>query len=305
MLSRAYFGCGIAILAVTGCQAYNPYGFGPMGTYPGAMPMSPAPGTTYVTPPVTVPQGSTLPAAPGTALGSVPGQSSHMDRSKLYGQPLPSTPANGGTPKGMVPDYRDPAAPIGLGQPVRTPLADDDDDFQKDIKNPTGKFTDDPDDAGASLDNRQIPTTLDGFEEPVPFQPAAYTAEVAAASDTDESRPNPYAHDAQNYSWFRGVVEFDKQAQAWYLIYNPDTDVDDRFGGSITLAPNPKLNVLQPNDVVLIKGKIDEEQQDRFGKPVYQIDVAHRLVPKKAAPGDENVAESSAAAEPNELFMGP
>jgi hypothetical protein len=308
MLSRVCFGCGLAVLAITGCQSYSPYGYGPMGTYGypagGAMP----PGTTYVTPPMSVPQGSMAPSAPGTTIGAMPAgpRASQSEPSHLYGQapgqiqPKGSS-TNGGSTKGLVPEYDDPSAPATLGKPTMVPEVQDEAEFQR--KDPTGAFTNERLDEQGSLPNQQIPTT-EPFEQPVPFQPASFTQEVAAGEpEASPERPNPYAHDAQKFSWFRGVADYDEQAQAWYVVYNPEAASSDPYGGSITLAANPKLNVLHRNDVVLVKGKMSEEKLDRFGKPVFQIDVAHRLVPKKPMSASADVAETTA--EPQDLFTGP
>ena len=213
-----------------------------------------------------------------------------------------SPPATG---QKLVPNYADPSMPPSLD------AADDDAfgdpaSFKQDQKGkPAAKPAADPATELKMLeeddDVSQIPTE-DPFQSPVPFQPASFSGEVApgaqptAATDS-AARPNPYAHDAQNYGWFRGVVNYDEKGESWFVVYNPEPDSADIYGGSITLAQHPKQTVLRPNDVVLVKGKVDAAQTDRFGKPKFVIDFAGRLTPKKATAAAAAAAEKSTDAD--------
>ena len=118
------------------------------------------------------------------------------------------------------------------------------------------------------------------FEEPdaesfqEPFRPASNTV------STPTARPNPYDYDRENYTWLRGVVDYDTTHQTWHIIYNLRPDKDDRYGGSSTLSDSPQLSSLQPNDIVLVEGRFDANSRDNIGKPTYRIDHVARLVPK-------------------------
>jgi len=120
------------------------------------------------------------------------------------------------------------------------------------------------------------------FEEPdaesfqEPFRPASNTVSTSIPT----SRPNPYDYDRENYTWLRGVVDYDTKHQTWHIIYNLRPDQNDRYGGSSTLSASPQLNSLKPNDIVLVEGRFDPNSRDNIGKPTYQIDHVARLVPK-------------------------
>jgi hypothetical protein len=127
------------------------------------------------------------------------------------------------------------------------------------------------------MNNRRLE---DDFADPMPVQTASFAESAPAVAN--DSRPNPYAHKA-DFGWVRGVADFDAATDSWYVVYNPEPDPQDPYNGSLTLAPHSKLKSLHPNEVVLVTGKIDQEQLDRFGKPKYTITELNRLRPKAVA----------------------
>ena len=104
----------------------------------------------------------------------------------------------------------------------------------------------------------------------------------AARPAANDSRLSPYAHKA-DFSWVRGIADYDAASSSWYVVYNPEPDREDPYSGSLTLGPHAKLQTLRPNDTVLVMGKVDEQDLDRFGKPKYTISDLLRLQPKKVA----------------------
>jgi len=91
--------------------------------------------------------------------------------------------------------------------------------------------------------------------------------------------PSPYDFDRARYTWLRGKVDFEEGTKSWQIIYN--LNGNDKFGGSLTLADDPKLKKLQNDDVVLVEGKVDESKKSDRGKPVYKIDnLFGPLIPK-------------------------
>jgi hypothetical protein len=129
------------------------------------------------------------------------------------------------------------------------------------------------------------------FQQPksaTPIAPAAAPAKGGSSTTIDPpgapmsnatGAPNPYAYDRERYTWLRGKVDYDEGTRSWQIIYS--LNGNDKFGGSLTLADDPKLKKLQNDDVVLVEGKVDESRKGDRGKPVYKIDnLFGPLVPK-------------------------
>lgn len=89
----------------------------------------------------------------------------------------------------------------------------------------------------------------------------------------------PYGRAPNGRAWFRGLVDFDEQENAWYLIYNPEPDASDTQGGTITLVEHPNLKLFKPDDVILVEGQFDPSVTDRYGNAKYRASVIRRLVP--------------------------
>lgn len=266
--------CGLLGLAAAGCQSYSPYGYGYPSNYGypggyGAPTYAPPPGgmqpggAPVYSPPINTGPATTTPPA-----NSPPSS----------GQLQPFSGGTASQPEKLVPEYNDPNSPATLGQPQG-------DEFKPPVEktpaNPGQTSLDPPAEFETGAESGGVQTAdATMFEEPQPFQPVSHEA---PAAEQAADRPNPYAHDAQNYRWFRGIAEYDEQNKSWQVVYNPTPDEQDRFGGRITLADHPKLDVLNANDVVLVEGRVDEQQPDAAGQPKFAIEHAVRLTPKKAA----------------------
>jgi len=267
---KPHITCGLALLLLSGCQWYSPYGYGYPGTYaapPGTvMPQStyPAPGT-YVQPgsPSLAPQspsgGSQEQWRAPTPIGPQPNGASDA--------PLFNPNSQGGASSdGLVPKYGEPGSLPGSGASRSS------DDEEETPFSQTGAQS--PDTAqAANVRNADLTADAsDGFEEPVPFDPSSGTR---AASGT----PNPYDYDRDAYSWLRGVVDYDPREKTWHIIYNLRPGEDDRLGGGIRLLNDEKLRLLRNQDVVLLEGTVDYDHLDRNGKPQYRVDHLARLKP--------------------------
>jgi len=304
-----------------GCYSHTPfrqYGYGsggypmPRGNYvtppggagSGATPQ-PRDGTLGAPAPLNGRQGSGLGAPqPG---GSSPGNNT------------PRYEANNGdtsSEKNLVPDYQDPDDTSSNGTSGgetdpnsfnfdNSPDGDSntDDNNRTDRQNNNGS-TDDvqspfgPGAAGNSSSGdgsiqlaggqRGAGNRVTNNNKPQRFQPPedvkALSGNEGGASTSGKTgktaeTPNPYAYDRQNYTWLRGKVDYDEKTQSWQIIYS--LDPQDKYGGSFTLVDDPKLKVLQNDDVFLVEGKIDHDDEDARGKPRYEIDhLFGPLVPK-------------------------
>ena len=265
--------CGLVLLMLAGCRN-SPYGYG----YPAGGGYGPAMGgTTFITP-GSVP-GS--PVMPGQPIASPPpGTGGSGGGTSIGGRPaLTPTSDPGGK---QVPNYADPNDP-GSTSPTASRPRDleihDEADFQGPMKekNKLDELKNDSeDDFGSSMNDRR---PEDDFADPMPVQTASFAEAASPAAKTD-SRLKPYAHKA-DFSWVRGVADYDASSSSWYVVYNPEPDREDPYSGSLTLAPHAKLKALHPNEIVLVMGKVDEDQVDRFGKPIYAVSDLMRLQPKK------------------------
>lgn len=269
MLSRASILCGFVILVGAGCRTYSPYGCGTAGCCPGpmTMPSSPYPPSgPILTPssPTTFPQGSTP---------------------QGFGSNAPPYNPGTTTPTGNVPNYPDPNGPSAQKakqNQIRDDFENSNEQFN-DKSLESKKLRDMEEDTGGN-NSSYTPKSDDEFESPTPFKAIVKTSGESFDGDGPETgvqgnRPNPYLHDAKSYSWLRGIASYDEDEQVWYLIYNPDPDENDKYKGSIALADHPTLSALQQNEVYLVEGKVDSEQDGRYGKPKYVIQVIHHLVP--------------------------
>lgn len=92
--------------------------------------------------------------------------------------------------------------------------------------------------------------------------------------------PSPFAYDADQYKWLRGVVSFDERRRNWQIMYSRAPNETDDFGGTATLVTDERFEQLNANDVILVEGEFDAHQRDELGKPKYRVDHLARLVPQ-------------------------
>ena len=127
---------------------------------------------------------------------------------------------------------------------------------------------------GPVLTQHQQPQSA-GFQTAV--SPAPQRRTVARTSATTAPSSNPFAYDASQYRWLRGVVAYDQASNSWQMVYSASPETDDKLGGSVTLVPDQRLKSLRNNEVVLIKGQVDNSSRDQFGKPRYRVQQISRV----------------------------
>lgn len=299
---------GMMLVFLGGC--YRPYYYAPpMQTYQG--PVAPiqtlTPGPSYV--PGQVAPGGLQPIPADQSLGSGSSQpfyGSGSNGSSTTPQPTfdnsgdPGVynpqPNNGGG-SNAVPNYNDPVDDFLT--PEISPGSGTIDEFKIPTTEPS-----------AMLDQRSVPEPFPGvqtpepvspvdlaiepvptFEEPAPMnleptaaapmptlsneQPIAQTSYIPET--VGETRLDPYAYEEGTYAWLRGVVRKDPEDGKWTITYDVTPEQFDEFAGHITLADDERLNNVSDNDVILVEGRVSSAQQDRFGKPLYEITELIRL----------------------------
>ncbi len=292
-----------------GCYSYPPYGTYPNG-YPPTGVVQP-PGAAYMPPAVPASQApiATTPNGhgqaqtwqmpePAVSLGQNSSSDPLYDSSKDSTQPTPAK-------AGEVPVYPDPnefQQPTPAGKSDfggssdfpgnNTQQKPDSVDFNP--FGPSGQTTDEFSGEDVAL-NVAAPPTLetvakaevsDEFVPPIEIastgkDPAAQSSAIQLTSAVDQmAEPNPYDYDRAQFTWLRGVVDFDEIAGEWSIIYSLRPEADDEFGGSLTLARSQLLSGLQNGDVVLVEGRVDRQTQDHLGKPSYLARHLARLKPK-------------------------
>lgn len=102
-------------------------------------------------------------------------------------------------------------------------------------------------------------------------QPVEHTVE--------QSELLQYGRSADKQSWFRGRVDYDELEKTWYLIYDPEPELEDELGGTILLTDHPLLPELSANDIVLVEGRFERNLQDQNGTPKYRVAHVRRLIP--------------------------
>jgi hypothetical protein len=133
----------------------------------------------------------------------------------------------------------------------------------------------------------ETPNRVDGPQavasrEPEPFEPPVDregkvdTGVVAVAARTVDAKtrvepPNRFDYDKSSYSYVRGVVDFNPRDKTWHIIYSPNPDRKDKFGGAFELIDSPKLRGLKDGDVVFIQGRVHPKIVDTHGKPKYEV----------------------------------
>jgi hypothetical protein len=102
------------------------------------------------------------------------------------------------------------------------------------------------------------------------------TGVIAVAAKTSDAKtrvetPNRFDYDRVSYSYLRGVVDYNPRDKSWHIIYSPNPDRKDKYGGAFQLVEHPKLSALHDGDVVFIQGHISSRQLDAGGKPKYEV----------------------------------
>lgn len=289
MHSRSAWLLVLLSLGACGCQSYYPYGYAGTGPYPTA----PAgafvpPQGTYAAPPGTTMSPpvmySPTPATPRTYQpapgGMVSGQVGTPTPAGTRGyQPVPApTPARGAavptTPisqpgtavEAPVPKPVEPRTiPDSVGDAVRGEDVDEIKGASRELTpsaTPPRRTSDTLTDEGAD----EIETTdYDGFAPPrSPIRRTSGTAESGR-----RLKKSPYSHDP-GYRKLSGIVSQDPQTLEWLLKYNPRED--DDYGGTLTLAGDEMLENLVEGDAVVVHGRVDPRDTDRFGRPRYKPD---------------------------------
>lgn len=261
---------GLALVGLAGCQSYFPNGYGAGGYGAGAYPNYPPPGS-YAPPTGAVPQTHGVPPSTtyqqGRSMppnGGVTTQAPPLNNDNKY------VPNAGQKP---VPNYKDPGnAPATLGAPL---------DDEESIRRPTSQRSSAPAGLGSLTDESEEHLAAfgdDEFAAPQRIDPASATA--AAIDDGDDMPPRQvrkpprdlFRHDAQGYTWLRGVVVRDPQGNGWRLQYGDESITNDRFDGMLTLVGNDKIDNLREDDTIKVQGRVDLNTKDRYGKPVYRVE---------------------------------
>jgi len=247
---RAALGIGVVMLA--GCYMHRPYGpgyynAGPMygPTYSAPQYMQPTPGPVYT------PQNNLGPTlnspTPINPSQGTPTWRPDPNNSGLGNDAPPFKPNNGVVPDPLDPDFSAP--PGAANVPRATPIS-----------------------PVAGTAPAMFPgNDPDPFESPVPVQPLLKPAGGSI----------PYSYDGDQYTFVKGIVDYDAASQTWSIIY--DLQPKDRFGGSFIFAPHPQLQTLKPGDLVLAKGRVDPGRTDARGKPLYEVGTLTVLPPLPAA----------------------
>jgi hypothetical protein len=106
--------------------------------------------------------------------------------------------------------------------------------------------------------------------------------EPVRRSYTDVTAAPCFAH-ARDYTWLCGRVEYSRLSKGWRLRY-ASVEEADRFGGSVTLVPDPKLDALKEGQYVRVAGHLAGEAAGL--SPQYEVEsvtpVQHPNLPQPA-----------------------
>ena len=114
------------------------------------------------------------------------------------------------------------------------------------------------------------------FEAPLDRGGKIDTGVVAVAAKTVDAKtrvqsPNRYDYDRTSYTYLRGVVDYNPRDKTWHIIYSPNPERTDKYGGAFELIESPKLRLLHDGDVVFIQGRVHPKIVDYRGKPKYEV----------------------------------
>lgn len=113
-----------------------------------------------------------------------------------------------------------------------------------------------------------------GAQPPVPAVPVARTKplpEVPASPPIRRQVPETYGH-AADYTWLQGVV--DKHYQGQFGLRYCEPSVEDRWGGKVILADDPRLAQFHDGDLILVEGELVKDKaavDARHRYPTYRI----------------------------------
>lgn len=266
---------GTVCLFATGCFSYGPYGH--PGTFaPPHTAMAPQPYGTAQTPSGAVwvpasPSAASALTAPTPVHKSAPTTFDEGDHEPDGGKsvPPPSDPGKAQSqetsePFGSNDDAKLNRASVKTSQRSRPrPLVDEEVADTRELE------LAEPDVTMAADDEPQLPRSRVKSAE---FRTQVRSNAVTPAGATDEV----FGHDADNYSWLRGIIEFDPQRKVWHLTYSQSPDDNDKYGGEVTLKNPEHFRFLRSGQAVSVEGEFDPAQRDRLGKPVYE---ATQIVP--------------------------
>ena len=96
----------------------------------------------------------------------------------------------------------------------------------------------------------------------------------------------PRVGNADDYSWVTGqlfYIHVHSDQGLWFVRYAP-VDKEDRYGGSVVLAPATSMSNLREGDLVTIHGEIlDQGRASRYlGGPLYRtlsVELSDRMRP--------------------------
>lgn len=288
---------GLLLLAATGCYWHAPYGThgypGAGGGYP-TPPVSPRfQGGPHLGPPSSQPglQNSNPQSAPsgqpqqwqGSPGSQAPGRQSAQGRRPTPARDPNDSGADQADQPGLPPS--DPEYLRGSESGREEPSFDSLEppsgynESQGSTKRP---YEDLEDTAFRGAAPEPTETNQGWVPDGASLQATAQTQVVSAKSETaDDSGPDPYAYDAENYRWLRGVVDYRSEDGSWNIIYDLQPPADDPYGGSLRLIDDGKLDGLKSGDVVLVQGHVDPESPDPRGKPQYRVQHLARLMPEQ------------------------
>jgi hypothetical protein len=255
----------LAILAFSGCMAYQPYGYGgaytvPGGTYvpqQGPM-MAPTPAATlqpapqaYSESPTLQPTGQTFPS--GQAFPP-----SEQSTVSAPSRPLPDSLGDTG-----VPEPRPRPSP-----PTNSLTEDGADDIMQPTIDPTGAQLLPP--GVENLVAEETVATPSLIDDGSIAEPGRLDRRIGTSSLLTQDDPSPYAFDEEKFTWLRGLVDFNDREGVYRVQYGTDP-TGDQYSGVLTLAPDPRLENLLIGDIVLVRGRVDVGRRDFNGKPVFVI----------------------------------
>ena len=143
---------------------------------------------------------------------------------------------------------------------------------------------------------QEIAAAGESFESPLERnhlpEPRALPAgpDKMASAKPEAGPPNPYAYDPKSYAYLRGIVDFDPRDNSWHIIYSPNPDRHDKFGGTLQLMNHPDLKTLRSGDFVYLEGHINTKETDSHGKPKYEIERNGRGLARMSYAGKAPVA---------------
>ena len=88
-------------------------------------------------------------------------------------------------------------------------------------------------------------------------------------SFVDTTAHPSFAH-APDYSWLSGEVQYSRLSRGWRLRY-ASVDEVDAYGGSVTLADDPRLSELKDGEHFRIQGRIVDSEHKNIA-PEYKVE---------------------------------